>query len=265
MKKTLKKMAVTISAAVMCALPMANAFSASAAQDYRTFRVGFFVKWDHSNVKTTSITRTTKKGLTHVTRTKMSLTGDFDGKPNGSGGQTYNTENVNWKKNTTSYQTRELLYNETYKTTYGDIFESYLVSDTALKLWAKDANGNSANERITYEAVVVGDATGGYNTTQFKNFNYDGITNADYNKVNSLITAHNIDIRSYAQTVDFDNPASTSIRTLRAMMAADVNNDGWVTDEDARAIKACAQGKISDLSVYTGLSAYQMDQKVKKL
>ena len=263
MKKTLKKMAVAISAAVMCALPMANAFSASAAEENRTFRVNYFVKWDHSDVKTTSITRTTKKGLTYVTRNRMSNVGDFDGKPNGSGGQTYNSENVNWKKSTNTEMNRCLIYNETYKTTYGDIFEHYLVSDTALKIEAKTVNGGRANERITYEAVVVGDVTGGYNTKQFKNFNYDGITKADYEKAEALIKAGKKDIKTYAQSVNFDDPSSESLRNLRAMLAADVNNDGNLSTSDVQAIRGYVNKKINDLSVYAGMSDPDFSKLVK--
>ncbi|WP_295069750.1 hypothetical protein [Ruminococcus sp.] len=270
MKKTLKKMAAAVSAAVMCALPMANAFSASAAEEIRTFRVGYFVD-DNSYVKTTSITRTTKKGLTFVARDKMTLTGDFDGKPNGSGGQTYNSENVNWKKNTTYYTNQVLLYDETYKTTYGDVFEHYLVSDTALKLEGKTYTGESANERVKYLAVVVGDVTGAFNTTQAKTFNYDGIKKNDADKVRDMIKKTNgvIWISDFVEAksnyINFNVPGSQNVKTLRAYMAADVNNNGRVTKEDADLIEAYANGKISDLSVYNKMDDSNVRFALQKL
>lgn len=267
MKKSIKKITAALSAAVMCALPMANAFSANAAEDNRTFRVGYFVKDNHSYIKTTSITRTTKKGLTFVARDRVSITGDFDGKPNGSGGQTYNSENVNWKKNTTYYMNQVLLYNETYKTTYGDIFEHYLVSDTALKLEAKTNTGASENERITYLAVVVGDVTGALKTNQAKTFNYDGITDDDINKLSSWLEHGNINIDNFIENnyILFDSPSSQNVKTLRAYMAADVNNSGWITSEDLDLIRAYAKGKIGDLSAYNKMDDYKIRNIIKNL
>ena len=271
MKKTLKKMAAAVSAAVMCALPMASAFSASAAQEIRTFRVGYFVE-DNSYVKTTSITRTTKKGLTFVARDKMSLTGDFDGKPNGSGGQTYEHVNVNWKKNTTYYTNQVLLYDETYKTTYGDVFEHYLVSDTALKLEGKNNKGESVNERVKYLAVVVGDVTGAFKTTQAKTFNFDGIKQDDADKVNEMLKNSKTGViwisdfvEDKSKYINFNVSGSQNMKTLRAYMAADVNNNGKITKEDAEIIQAYADGKISDLSVYNKMDDYKMHNIYKNL
>jgi len=264
MKNTIKKIAVTVSAALMCALPMANAISANAAFEYTTFRTAYFVKWENSSVVSTNITRTTKKGLQTVVRTNMNSDGAF-GAINGSGGQTYNHTNVKWNRKSGSFQKKALIYNETYKSSYGGIFEDYLVSDTALKIEAMAANNEQANERIAYEAVVVGDVEGAYETTKFKNFNANGISYKDVDKANSLIRSGKTDIASYAKTVDFENANSVSLRTLRAMMAADVNNNGKVSAADVNAIQAWIDGKTNDLSIFTGLTDAQVNNKINSL
>ena len=51
MKNTIKKITAAISAAVMCALPMAESLTANAAQQYTTYRNTYFIKYENAKIK----------------------------------------------------------------------------------------------------------------------------------------------------------------------------------------------------------------------
>lgn len=263
MKKTIKSITAALSAAVMCALPMAGSISANAGEQYTTYRTTYFVKYDNANVKNTSITVTTKKGLTKLGRKNFNNSGDF-GAIHGSGGQTYDHVNTNWDRKKFSgdnYVKKGILYNETSKTIYGGNFEKYLVSKTALNIAAADVNGGSAAERVGYFAVNVGDVTGAWNSTSFTDFKADGITGMDSVEISRLINAGYTDIAAYSKRVDYTSENNESVRRLRAMIAGDINNDGKLTENDATVILYWVVGKVKDFSAFNGVA----DNKIVSL
>lgn len=269
MKNTMKKIAASLSAAVLCAIPMAGSLTANAAEQYTTYRTSYFIKHENANIEETSITVTTKKGLTKLGRKNLNNTGRiYD--IHGSGGQTYDHINVVWKRytgdiGTQAFKKKGLLYNETSKTTYGGKFEDYLVSNTALDIQAKDTNGDSAAERIGYFAVNVGDVTGALNSTSFKDFKADGITGMDALEIQKLVKKGVTNIAEYSKTVDYSSANNESVKTLRAMIAGDINNDGKLTDNDATVIMYWIVGRVNDFSRFNGVADNKIVDMAKNM
>ena len=72
-------------------------------------------------------------------------------------------------------------------------------------------------------------------------------------------------VEAKSNYINFNVPGSQNVKTLRAYMAADVNNNGRVTKEDADLIEAYANGKISDLSVYNKMDDSNVRFALEKL
>lgn len=257
MKNTIKKITAAISAAVMCALPMAESLTANAAQQYTTYRNTYFIKYENANIKEANLALSTKKGLIKVNRRAVNDTG-YLGTPHGNGGPNFDAINISWIRypgtyNIPAFKDKGILFNDTTKTTYGGNFEQYISNGCKLNLTATDINGDSANERVGYFSVNVGDVTGAWNSTSFTDFAADGITNKDSNEVSKLINAGYTNIFAYSKKVNYSSANNESVKRLRAMIAGDINNDGKLTENDATVIMYWGIGYVKDFSVFEGV------------
>ena len=269
MKNTIKRITAAVSAAVMCALPMAGNLSANAAQQYTTFRNTYFIKYENANIKEANLALSTKKGLTKVARTEVNDTG-YLGTPHGNGGPNFDAINISWIRypgtyNISAFNDKGILFNDTTKTTYGGNFEQYISNKSTLKLTATDINGGRADERVGYFSVNVGDVTGAWNSTSFTDFKADGITNKDANEVSKLIKNGYTNIFAYSKRVDYSSANNESLKRLRAMIAADINNDGKLTENDATVIMYWGVGKVKDFSVFEGVDDSRIVDMAKNM
>lgn len=193
--KKFKKILSAISAAVLCAMPMANGIAANAAEKCNTYRVYFDVS-ANSGIASAYYSMTYSKHMSAASFESGNLGGQVSSGGNGQGvnhicGCNYTTSETIMNPGT--------LFKMKF---YGDMsFEEAVIK---YELTAKYSNGvEITSNPIVMDIVLIGDASG------------DGVV--DIGDV--------VRIESYVA-----NPSKNPINNLRA---ADVNGDGVVTKDDA--------------------------------
>ncbi len=197
--KKFKKILSAVSAAVLCAMPLANGMAANAAGITKTYRVYFDVP-ANSGVASANYSMTYSKHMSEAFYDVGNLGGSVSSGGNGQG-----VNNICG----CYYTANEALVNPGTLFTmkfYGDMsFEEAVIK---YELTAKYSNGaEMSSNPITMDVVLVGDADG------------DG----------SITIDDAVSIIIYAA-----NPSGYPLSNLRA---ADANGDGVVTEEDATMVQ----------------------------
>jgi len=253
MKKSIKAITAALSAAVLCALPVANSLTADAAaktitykQTYVTTRTNLGIPGARLFIRKGPKFRYSDLSLGNISNTYLG---------GGSWADSTTTESVGYNDIYARYSNGineiGILATWTFNTTYtGNGFAGMHA-------------GSDRDGVMAFESCL-GDISGSMSN------NYDGITSADVSKIRKLAnntfrsgkTTNNIQtymLSAYFYSLDFD--------LLSGMLAADINGDKLITNTDADAVQCYVNNKAGarDLSSFNSLPESQFRQRINQI
>lgn len=257
MKNQIRKIAAVVSAAVMCAVPVSGSLTADAASSYRMHRTYVISKRTNSAITSLKSVYTRKSGLIGMGEKGGSLGGSF------IYWDTTSSSEVNWQPKNNRCDEVGVVLSFTNKTTKA----------TAPKYMGSVKNtythkNQSMIDAFDVQNVVVGDVTSEMSGARLTG-TYDGLTTLDAQRVQTYINnlsnvTYNgeraIKIETFLRSANY---ANLDKNTVCGILASDINNNGYVTSKDARAILTVMTGRYDDLTVFNNKTESQMSSMVK--
>lgn len=275
MKKSIKTIAAALSAAVLAALPVSNALTANAAIGDYVCRTTAFSKETKSSFTYNLDIKCCRKGSLRGAGYKIGMIGGSLGTAHGGGSQTGTFIDVPFNTPSTGIK-RGIIMTFTSTTSnsknpeqllYGVDFNSY--------------GNNVALPQTAEKTVRLGDITTYIEGNPDESF--DGLTARDALFITYLInsafgTTHNdspepgrcINLQTdyfgrYSWAYLTSNSSGNYIngqyvkmdKISNALLAADINNDGWITQADSTAIllRLCNPDRYPDFMVFNEMPA----------
>lgn len=242
MKKSIKAIAAALSAAVLCALPVANSMSADAAYiTKKSFRITYV-----------------------STRTNLHYTG-IRLNANKASGMNFSTQSLGFVNNgrlmggSVSGNSAYTNWCSTVPNGLGEvgILADWYINTTNMNRTVANISGSTNKSYIDVFKVRLGDLTGARNNTE------DGIDVSDAIAVYNLIDHYYVNaptenIKSYMLSSSYN---SLDKGILRMMLAADINGDDKVSECEATIILRHAVGinGYDDLEHFLSWSVANME------
>lgn len=251
-----KAIAAIASATVLAALPMSSAISANAYSGTHMDRTYVFSTAADPNHTEEIQCQIGRKGALHGFSYDLGTMGGSLGTPHGSGGPTFTVLNVPFVPGSAGLQ-RGIMMTFTNYTTSNSLPENLLNFMDIYRFTSTGTEDVANTDSIT---VRMGDVTGYLNNQP--SLEYDGITPKDAAMISYLINAYGAPhtengFGRYSKCInlqsDYFGPRTWALVTgnsqkringsfykmhkiTKALLAADINGDGWVTPSDSKAI-----------------------------
>lgn len=251
-----KAIAAIASATVLAALPMSSAITANAYSGTHMDRSYAFSTVARSNYTEEIDCKIGRKGSLHEFSFDLGTMGGSLGTPHGNGGQNYTVLDVPFFPGATGLK-RGIMMSFTNYTTSNSQPEALL---NCLNIYKRTSTGTEPVANTDSITVRIGDITGYLNNQT--GLVADGISAADAQRVACLINAfgkkhYERGYSTYAKCIDLqsdyftkytwsyvtgnaqkrvDNVFYKMNKITKALLAADINGDGWVTPADSKAI-----------------------------
>lgn len=256
MKKSIKAITAALSAAVLAALPMSSALTANAYSGTHMDRTYVFSTVARPSYTEEIQCQIGRKGALSGFSYDLGTMGGSFGEAHGNGGQTFTVTNVPFIPGSNGLK-RGIMMNFTNSTTNNSLPENLLNSMRMYRFTSTGTENVANTDSIT---VRCGDISGYLNNSA--SLVYDGITSGDAGKVAYLINAlgrkhTESGFNAYAKCINLqddyfgkytwsyvtgnsqkriDGTFYRMKKITMALLAADINGDGWVTPADSTAI-----------------------------
>lgn len=255
MKKSIKAITAAISAAVLAALPMST-LTAGAFDGTHMDRTYVFSTQARPSYTEEIQCQIGRKGALHEFSYDLGTMGGSFGEPHGNGGQTFTVLNVPFIPGSNGLK-RGIMMNFTNYTSNSSLPENLLNS---MRMYRFTSTGTEDVANTASITVRCGDISGYLN--QNASLVYDGLTAGDAARVAYLINAFGkkhteAGYSGYSKCINLQDDYfgkytwsyvnGTSKKKIdgtyyklrkitMALLAADINGDGWVTPADSAAI-----------------------------